>query len=497
MVRLKFGLGWLAVLIFAYSFTSNSIVAQSPSFTISGKVTEPPSGSGTPIPAATVVLTLNSSNQMMTQTDAGGNFSFGSIPQGSNYDVAVTKPGYTFNPASQGGTNIQFDRTLFFTGAASGATFQFSQTEYTVNESSPSVTLTVIRTGNSSAAASIAYQTADTDTFTVACSDTTHNGGGAFARCDYATTLDTLTFAPGEASKNFTVPIINDSFAEGDETFSVVLSNAQGAALGSPATATVRIIDNDAVTGPNPIFTTPFFVRQHYLDFLSREPEAGEPWSAVLNNCSDVNNNPACDRLTVSGAFFGSPEFQLKGYFVYRFYKLAFNRLPLYTEIVADMRAVTGQTSGEVFQKKGAFTSAFVLRPEFTNGFGPMTNAAYVSALMSRYSLTQITTPDPANPDGSNKVTLSTADLTNQLNAGTLTRAQVLRAIADSDQVASLEFNNAFVAMQYYGYLRRAPEQSGFDSWLNYLNTHPGDSRTMVNGFMNSAEYRMRFGPPQ
>jgi hypothetical protein len=39
-----------------------------------------------------------------------------------------------------------------------------------------------------------------------------------------------------------------------------------------------------------------------------------------------VNNNPACDRLTVSAAFFGSPEFQLKGYFVYRFYKLAFNR---------------------------------------------------------------------------------------------------------------------------------------------------------------------------
>ncbi len=498
MGRLKLAVGWLAVLIFANSFTTNnSILAQSTSFTISGKVTQPPSGSGPGIPAATVVLTLNSSSQTMVQTDAGGNFSFPPVPQGSNYDVAVTKPGYTFNPASQGGTNIQFDRTLFFTGAATGATFQFSQTEYTVNESSPSVTLTVTRTGDTSAAASVFYQTADTDNFTVACSDTTNNHGGAFARCDFATTLDTLTFAAGDASKSFTVPIINDSFAEGDETFTVVLSNAQGASLGSPSTATVRIIDNDTVTGPNPIFTTPFFVRQHYLDFLSREPEAGEPWSGVLNNCSDVNNNPSCDRLTVSGAFFGSPEFQLKGYFVYRFYKVAFNRLPLYTEIVADMRAVTGQTSSEVFQKKGAFTNAFVLRTEFTNGFGPMTNAAYVAALMSRYSLTQITTFDPANPDGTNKVTLSTTDLTNQLNAGTLTRAQVLRAIADSDQVASLEFNKAFVAMQYYGYLRRTPEQSGFDSWLNYLNTHPGDSRTMVNGFMNSPEYRMRFGPAQ
>jgi hypothetical protein len=309
--------------------------------------------------------------------------------------------------------------------------------------------------------------------------------------------LDTLTFAPGDTIKAFKVPIINDALHEGDETFAVVLSNPTGAALGSQSTATITIADDDLVTGPNPIFTTPFFVRQHYLDFLSREPEVGEPWSAVLNNCSDVNNNPACDRITVSGAFFGSPEFQLKGYFVYRFYKLAFDRLPLYTEIVADMRAVTGQTPAEVFQKKGAFTNAFAQRAEFVTAFGAKTDTEFVNILMGRYGLTQITTPDPANPDGTNKVNLATQNLIDQLNALTLTRPQVLRAIADSDQVFSLEFNKAFVAMQYYGYLRRIPEQSGFDAWLNYLNTHPNDSRTMVNGFMNSAEYRLRFGPSQ
>jgi hypothetical protein len=71
----------------------------------------------------------------------------------------------------------------------------------------------------------------------------------------------------------------------------------------------------------------------------------------------------------------------------------------------------------------------------------------------------------------------------------------VLRAIADSDQVFNLEFNQAFVAMQYYGYLRRTPEVGGYEAWLTYLNGHPTDSRTMVNGFMNSAEYRLRFGP--
>jgi hypothetical protein len=64
--------------------------------------------------------------------------------------------------------------------------------------------------------------------------------------------------------------------------------------------------------------------------------------------------------------------------------------------------------------------------------------------------------------------------------------------LTNSDQV----FNQAFVAMPYYGYLRRTPESAGYNAWLNYINAHPTDTRTMVNGFMNSVEYRLRFGPP-
>jgi hypothetical protein len=81
-----------------------------------------------------------------------------------------------------------------------------------------------------------------------------------------------------------------------------------------------------------------------------------------------------------------------------------------------------------------------------------------------------------------------------RLNLGTLTRAQALRAVADSDEVGRAEFNSAFVAMQYFGYLRRDPDQGGFDDWLRTINANPADSRSMVNGFMNSAEYRLRFG---
>ena len=386
--------------------------------------------------------------------------------------------------------------SLTLTGtAASTPTIQFSSSAYIIGEAGTKADVTVTRSGDTSGTNSVEYITTDTDNFTVNCGNV---AGNAFARCDFATSVDTLTFAPGETSKTFAIPIINDSIAEGSETFGVTLSNATGGAtLGSPFTTTITITDNESVTGPNPIFTTPFFVRQHYLDFLSREPEAGEPWSGILNSCSDVNNNPACDRLTVSGAFFGSPEFSLKGLFAYRFYKLAFNRLPLYAEIVVDMRTVTGATPAETFQKKATFTNNFVVRTEFINLYNGQTNTQYVNTLMGRYSLTSITTPDPAAPDGTNKVTLTTADLINRLNGvgGTLTRAQVLRAIADSDQVVTAEANQGFVAMQYYGYLRRTPDIGGFNSWINHLNANPTDFRTMVNGFMNSSEYRLRFGP--
>jgi hypothetical protein len=50
--------------------------------------------------------------------------------------------------------------------------------------------------------------------------------------------------------------------------------------------------------------------------------------------------------------------------------------------------------------------------------------------------------------------------------------------------------------MQYYGYLRRTPEAAGYNTWLDYLNAHPEDFREMVRGFVDSTEYRSRFGQP-
>jgi hypothetical protein len=78
-----------------------------------------------------------------------------------------------------------------------------------------------------------------------------------------------VQFGAGEASKSLSVAIIDDSYAEGNETFSVTLINRPGTTLGAQRVATVTIIDNDVSTGPNPVDSTSFFVRQHYLEGLT------------------------------------------------------------------------------------------------------------------------------------------------------------------------------------------------------------------------------------
>lgn len=82
------------------------------------------------------------------------------------------------------------------------------------------------------------------------------------------------------------------------------------------------------------------------------------------------------------------------------------------------------------------------------------------------------------------------------LDGSTLTRAGVLRAIAEAEELQTREFNSAFVTMEYFGYLRRDPDTAGFNFWLNKLNAFNGNfvQAEMVKAFLSSSEYRQRFG---
>jgi hypothetical protein len=225
-----------------------------------------------------------------------------------------------------------------------------------------------------------------------------------------------------------------------------------------------------------------FFVQQQYIDFLSRFPDTNgfNAWMTVLNNCNGDRNcldGVNGKRVLVSKSFFESLEFRIKGFFVYRFYKASLGRQPSYPEIVADMRNVTGATEAEVVAKRNAFAAAWLSRGDFAAGYpASMTASEFVNKLLNTAGVTV------ANKD----------QLIAGLANGSETRASVLRKIVESAEFEAKEFDPAFVAMQYYGYLRREPETEGYNNWLTYLRAHPGDYNTMVWGFVYSAEYRNR-----
>ncbi len=187
-------------------------------------------------------------------------------------------------------------------GQVVGSIFQFNQSSYTVGEADPRVELTVTRSGDTSSASSVKFTTNDA----AGLQNCNVFNGVASPRCDFIVQVGTVSFAAGETSKTFSIAIINDSYAEGTENFTVTISNPPGATLGAQSTTTVMIVDNESVTGPNPIDQTPFFVRQQYLDFLGREPDPpGEAaWISTIDNCPP--NDTTCDRIHVSSIFFQS-----------------------------------------------------------------------------------------------------------------------------------------------------------------------------------------------
>ena len=358
------------------------------------------------------------------------------------------------------------------TAAEAQGRLQFSATSYTVSEGAGTFTVTVTRTGNTTAAAAVDFIT---------------NSGTASERSDFTTALGTLRFAAGDASRTFTIFITDDALVEFDETITLSLDNPTGASLGTPNTVTLTITDNDTTpAAANPIDNAEFFVRQHYRDFLNRDPEAAglAAWLAVLSRCNGggAGSDPTCDRITVSSSFFLSQEFQTEGYFAIRFYLAALGRRPRYIEFQQDLTRLNASTAAETEANRTAFADEFVRREEFRAIFDSLSNAAYVDALARTANLT-----------------LSNRDqLVSDLDAGRRTRSQVLRDIVESQQFGGrrITFNTAFVLSQYFGYLRRDPDEMGFQMWLTFLNANPTDFRTMVNGFVNSIEYRARFGRP-
>ncbi|HEY0003261.1 MAG TPA: DUF4394 domain-containing protein [Pyrinomonadaceae bacterium] len=382
---------------------------------------------------------------------------------------------FTLNLATGAATQVGAFNTVDFIrdiAVAPVGTFQFNISSATVSENAGKVTLTVIRSGDLSGPASVDYATSD---------------GTASQRGDYLIAFGTLNFSAGESSQSFDVLIVDDAYVEASETFNVSLSSPTGGFFaGLNNTATVTITDNDTVSNINPIDDAAFFVRQHYLDFLNREPDAGglAYWTNEINKCGSDASCIERRRVAVSAAFFLSNEFQETGYFVYRLYKAAFDGAdgtrPAYLEFMRDRSRLLVGSNLEAL--KTALVNDFVTRSEFLSIYQGLNNAAYVDRL---------------NANTGNSLTRAERDaLVQGLNAffPTETRATVLRKIVDNAVFKQRQLNPSFVLMEYFGYLRRDPDPGGYQFWLNILN-NTGNYRGMVCAFITSREYQERFSP--
>jgi hypothetical protein len=270
-------------------------------------------------------------------------------------------------------------------------TLQFSSPNFSAGENAGHVDVQVTLVGSSPTPVTVDYMTND-----FASKDCSVSNGIASLKCDYQSTSGRLTFNPGEVTKTISISLVDDSYAEGSESFSVVLGNSSGASRNSPSAATVTITDNDAVNGPNPIDQTGFFVRQHYLDFLNREPDTDgfNFWTNQINSCGSDAQCVELKRINVSAAFFLSIEFQETGYLVYRIHKTAFGTqgqpVPITfgrfvtdtQQIQKDVRVGIGNWQAQLEANKQAYALAFVQQNVFLNSFPNNLSANQVVAIM-------------------------------------------------------------------------------------------------------------------
>lgn len=261
-----------------------------------------------------------------------------------------------------------------------------------------------------------------------------------------------------------------------------------------------------------------FFIQQQYIDFLRRfpEPEGLQFYLNILNGCQSFDTE--CIKYTrgaLAANFFRSPEFKNKGLFVMYLYMVSVGQRPStvaelsnqtkverphYAEFMADVQSITSpdDRNGPDPAKLAALTTSWLQRSEIQAKYGSLSNDQFVRTLEATAGVTV-----------SNENALISA-----LNGGSMTRAQALRNIVESPEVNTKFYKQAFVTMEYFGFLRRDPEDCHLQqNWFGssdgsgcgyifhnnrYKQLEPvltGDltENFIVRGFEESPEYRGRF----
>lgn len=210
------------------------------------------------------------------------------------------------------------------------------------------------------------------------------------------------------------------------------------------------------------------FVMQQYRDFFGRDGDEGglNWWTGELDAGRKV-------RADLSLDFVYSNEFQNNVAPVVRLYFAYFNRLP---DTGGLSYWISSYTDGSYSLNQ--ISDAFAGSDEFASTYGSLDNAAFVNLI---YANLFNRSPDQGGYDY----------WLGQLDSSAITRGAAMVGYSESDEYKQLMNNRVSIVSYYYGMLRRAPDQGGFDYWVQRLDD--GDSAIdLVNGFLYSDEYQGR-----
>jgi hypothetical protein len=244
-----------------------------------------------------------------------------------------------------------------------------------------------------------------------------------------------------------------------------------------------------ALSAANPVDDSRFFITQQYADAIGHEPDQTtlDRLNAQLSACNNRSECLRTRRIEISASLLVENELPATGVFLYGLYSSAFGRLPRFAELETDRAVMTSQ-KGELEAVRLALANAFVERAEFKRKFpATMKPAEFVDSLVT-------TLAQASGVDFSSDRSLLISLLDDAANG----RAMVLTRLASDQRVVDANYNHALVLFQYFTYLRRSPDEAGYNAWLNTLKNKPlrdtDAARSLVCNFLQSAEYQNRFG---
>jgi len=237
----------------------------------------------------------------------------------------------------------------------------------------------------------------------------------------------------------------------------------------------------------NPVEDSRFFITQHYKDITGRKApqEFVERLMTQLTQCDSRIDCLRARRLDISTALFIDDELPATGIFLHGLYSVAFGRPPKFSEFDVDRNWLINHAP-DTDASRLALALAFVERPEFQRKYSQLKAEEFINSLIS--SATETT---GVNLDSERAALLALYDGSNEGHAKILSRIITRPAFADA------QYNQTFVLMQYFAYLRRDPDKNGYESRVNVLKSKPlrdgAAARSVVCAFLNSAEYQSRF----